>query len=357
MNLKLKSFYDILNSLIDWTTARTTKLTDFNVGSAIRTVYEAVSMQLEEFYVRMKQNALYAITNSIFQSFGFDRQLETYATGSVSLIFYQAVPVAFTLPKGVIFSTSELYGFIYYETLEDYNIEAGLLSVTVPVQCKTAGTVGNVPQGAIDTMIPANSLVRTVYNTLPFNNGKDAETATEHKKRFQRYINTLARATRNAILYGTLEVEGVAGAWVDDNYIGYVKVFAHDSEGNLTDKLRTAILENLVNYRAGGIEIEVLPIVKVEVDVNLKIMIDDAYDTDVYTENIKSIVVSYLNDYTVGANFHVADIITFIKVSYQDAVINVSPVNLSDIELQKNQLVRPGTVTVTCLHKNAWRYD
>lgn len=356
MNLKLKSFYDVLTDLISWTTSRTDKLTDFNVGSAIRTVYEATALQMEEFYVRMKQNALYAITNSIFQSFGFERKAEEYATGKVTVSFYQAMSVSMTIPQGTVFSTSDAYGYVYFETLEDYYVPSGVLSVDIPVQCKSAGTIGNVPQGAITVMIPDNSLVRSVYNQSEFTTGTDAETATEHKKRFQRYINTLARATRNAILYGTLEVEGVAGAWVDDNYIGYVKVFAHDSEGNLSNELRTKILENLINYRAGGIEIEVLPIVKVEINATLNVMIDDDYDTDVYSANIKSIVTSFLNDYTVGSNFHVADVITFIKTSYSDAVINVAPVNLTDKELQKNQLVRAGTVTINCLHTSDWRY-
>lgn len=348
--------YDILNNLIDWTTSRTNKLTDFNVGSGIRTVYEAVSVQLEEFYVRMKQNVLYAITNSIYQAFGFDRLAENYATGEVTITFIQAVPVEFTIPKGTVFSTSAVYGYIYFETLEDYYVKVGLTSVIVPVQCKTAGSVGNVPRGAITTMIPTNSLVKSVYNILPFTDGQDAETATEHKKRFQRYINTLARATRNAILYGTLEVDGVTGAWVDDNYIGYVKLYAHNSEGELPSTLRTEILNNLVNYRAAGIEVEVLPIVKINLDVNLRIMLADEYDTDIYEDAISNIITNYLNDYTVGTHFYLADIITFIKSSYQDAVINVLPVGLTDIELQSNQLIRPGTITITCVNKSAWRY-
>lgn len=356
MNLKIKSAYDVINNLIDWITSRSTVLTDFNTGSALRTLVEAIGVQFEEFYVRMKQNVLYAITNSIYQSFNFERQAESYATGTVTITFIQAVPTPFTIPKGVIFSTSAVYGYIYFETLEEYYVEEGLTSIKIPVQCKTAGEVGNVPKGAITTMIPTNALVKSIYNVYPFSNGKDAETATEHKKRFQRYINTLSKATRNAILYGTLEVEGVTGAWVDDNYIGYVKVYAHNSEGDLPDSLRLAITTNLINYRAGGIEVEVLPIVKINLDVSLKIMIGDEYDTSIYTESINRIVTNFLNDYTVGVNFHVADVITFIKSSYQDAVINVLPVNLTDLELQKNQLIRPGTIQITCINKSAWRY-
>lgn len=356
MALKTKSMYTILKNLIDWTTSRTDKLTDFNVGSAIRTLYEAVSVQLEEFYFRMKQNALYAITNSIYQSFGFERKMSTNATGTVTVSFRQALPSTLTFPVGTTFITSDVYGFIEFESTEEHTAAAGLISTTIPVKCKSAGTIGNVPQGAISVMMPTNSIVRRVYNESTFTNGRDAETATEHKKRFQQYVNTLAKATRNAILYGTLEVEGVTGAWVDDNYVGYVKVYVHNSDGELPDDLRAEVLKHLIEYRAGGIEVEVLPIIKVTINQDIKVMIEDDYDTEAYNTLIYNIVIAFLNDYTVGTNYHVADIIHAIKSSYEDVVVNVSMESSKDIELQKNQLVRPGSITVTCINRKNWRY-
>ena len=349
--------YDILNNLINWTTARTDKLTDFNVGSGIRTLYEAVSVQLEEFYFRMKQNALYAITNSIYTSFSFERKVAGYATGSVTVSFRNIITSGFTIPAGTIFSTSDVYGYIYFESLEDTYVTAGLISVIVNVRCKEAGVIGNVPQGAISIMVPTNSMIKYVYNESAFTNGRDAETATEHKQRFQQYINTLSKATSKAILYGTLEVEGVTGAWVDDNYVGYVIVYAHNSDGELPETLRTEILNHLIDYRAGGIEVEVLPIIKMEINTTIQIMLENDYDTDVYNTTIKNSVITFLNDYTVGESFHVADVIHFIRSSYEDVVINVILPNTKDIELQKNQLVRPGSLTITCINQKNWRYD
>ena len=71
MGLKIKSMYEVFNNLVEWITAKTDKITDFNVGSAIRTLTEAISIQFEEFYFSMKQNVLYAIENSVYTSFGF----------------------------------------------------------------------------------------------------------------------------------------------------------------------------------------------------------------------------------------------------------------------------------------------
>ena len=356
MGLKIKSQYDILSDLIDWTTARTTKLTDFNVGSGIRTMYEAVGAQLEEFYFRMKQGALYSITNSIYQAFNFERKVAGKATGEVTINFLKAMPTTFYIPRGTIFSTNDVYGYITFETTENYQVEPGSISAVIPVTCTTAGTVGNVPEGAISVMSPTNSNVRNVYNEGAFTNGHDDETATEHKKRFQKYINTLSKATSSAILYGALQVEGVAGAWLDDNYIGYVILYAHDSSGDLPDELKEKILKELVEYRAGGIEVEVLPIVKVPINQTFKIMIENDYDPEVYSELIYSALVSYLNDYTVGIDYRISDVLTFIKSSYDDIVINVLPSSYEDITLQKNQLIRAGEITVTCVNQKDWGY-
>ena len=356
MALEVKSMYTVLKDLIDWTTARTNKITDFNIGSGIRTMYEAVSVQLEEFYFRMKQNALYAIATSIYTSFDFDRKAAGYATGEVTIAFTRALPTSLTIPKGTKFCTSEVYGFIYFESVEDHYVKAGLVSTVVKVKCTEPGIIGNVPAGAISLIIPTNVIIRNIYNEGTFTNGRDAETATEHKKRFQHYINTLAKSTASAVLYGTLEVEGVTGAWVDDNYIGYVKVYVHNSDGELPEDLRAEVLKHLISYRAAGIEVEVLPIVKIEIDQNIEVMVGNDFDTDVYAGLIDTTVTKFLNDYTVGTNYHVSDIITFIKSSYEDAVINVVMPGAKDIELQPNQLVRPGNITVTCISQKNWRY-
>ena len=357
MALEIKSMYTVLKDLIDWTTARTDKITDFNIGSGIRTLYEAVSVQLEEFYFRVKQNTLYAIATSIYTAFDFERKIAGNATGYVTVAFTRALPTGMTFPKGTVFCTSDVYGYIYFETLEDHYAKAGLTSTAIKVQCKQAGTIGNVPSGAISLIIPTNVIIRNIYNEEPFTNGRDAETATEHKKRFQQYINTLAKSTSNAILYGTLEVEGVTGAWVDDNYIGYVKVYAHDSDGELPTDLRSKIQKHLVNYRAGGIEVEILPIVTVKIDQTINVMIGNDYDAEVYTELIDAMVTKFLNEYTVGYSYHVSDVITFVKSSYEDAVINVVMPNAKDIEIQKNQLIRAGDVIVTCTNQKNWRYE
>ena len=357
MGLEIKSMYKVLKDMIDWTTARSDKLTDFNIGSGIRTLYEAVSIQIEEIYFRMKQYVLYAIETSIYTSFGIERKTSEYATGTVNIVFQRALTNSLTIPKGTIFSTSDMYGYIYFETTDDNYCEPGLVSTTVEVKCQKEGAIGNVPQGAISLMIPTNQNVKSVYNTSDFTNGREAETALEHKKRCQKYMKTLAKATRNAIMWGALQVEGVTGAYVDDNYIGYVKLYVHNSDGELPAELKSAVNKAMIDFRAGGIEVEVLPIVKVNISPYIKVMLYDDYDTEVYEPQIKSIVFNFLNEYSVGDNYYLADVIHHIKSCYEDIVINVLIKESEDTVVQANELIRPGNITIECINKKNWRNE
>ena len=133
-------------------------------------------------------------------------------------------------------------------------------------------------------------------------------------------------------------------------------MYAHNSNGELPDQLRSDILKHLNNYRAGGIEVEVLPIVKVLINQTVKVLIEDTFDKDVYSGLIETSLTSYLNGYTVGTNFHVADVIHFIKSSYEDAVVNISLSSSHDIDIQKNEVIRPGTISVTCVYAKDWVY-
>lgn len=356
MGLKIKSMYEVFNNLVEWITAKTDKITDFNIGSASRTLTEAIAVQFEEFYFSMKQNVLWAIENAVYDSFGFELKSAQTAKGWVTVNFVEPLPSPVIFPQGTVFCTSGLYGYIYYESLEETYAEQGSVSIMIQVQCKTEGTTGNIPAKAISTIVTTNSIIKEVYNEAAFTNGVNEETSTERKKRFQHYIKTLARGTADAIVYGGLEVEGVAGAWVDDSYIGYVKLYAHDSDGELPWTLQQAILKNLENYRSGGIEVEVLPIVKRTFDISITIMLHNDYSTETYEELIGALVTQYLNEYTVASNFYVADIIHAIKDAYEDIVINITMgEEVEDTVIAQNELLRAGEVKITCINMKDWR--
>lgn len=355
MGLRLRTFNQIFADGVEWATARTDRLTDFNVGSALRTIFEAVSIQLEEFYFAMKQNIFFAIETAIYDAFGFPIQPAQRAAGYVTVEFTEPLASVLPIKKGSVFCTSSVYGYMYFESTEDVYAPIGSTSVMIPVQCKSEGETGNIPAGAITTMVASSPVVRRVCNETAFTSGSNVETGAERKRRFQHYIRTLSRATRDALIYGTLEVEGVAGAWCDDKYIGFVKLYAHDANGDLSEDLKKKIITNLQNYRAAGIEVQVLPIVKRPVDVSVMVMIGNEYDPAMYDPLIKELIDRQLNAHSVSEPFYTANLIHAIKDAYEEIVVNIKILEGADTEIEDNEIVRAGNVSVRCVTIRDWR--
>lgn len=354
MGLIIRTFNTVFSNAAEWVTARTDKLTDFNVGSALRTLFEAIAIQFEEFYFAIKQNVLYAIETAIYDGFGFPIKQAEAASGYVTVSFRSPLADVMCIKRGTVFATSGVYGYLYFESTEDIYAAAGSMAVMVPVQCKTDGDTGNIPAGAITTMVASSSIIESVQNETAFTSGTNVETAAERKRRFQHYIKTLSKATTDALIYGTLEVEGVAGAWCDDKYIGFVKLYAHDANGDLPEDLKKQITAHLQNYRAGGIEVQVLPIVKRPIDVSIMVMIGNAYDTQLYDELIKELVDRMLNEHSVSEPFYAANMIHTIMDAYDDIVVNIRILKGSDVEVEDNEIIRAGAVDVHCVTVRDW---
>lgn len=356
MGLKIKNFQELFNSLVTWITAENTGLSDFNIGSALRTLIEAFSLQLEEFYFNMKQNIEYASRTAIYGAFGFEAIKSEFASGYIRVRFTQPLESSLILPSGMMFSTSlSNTRVVYYKTTDDITVEEGASEILIEVVCTESGVIGNCESGEINTLITGNSLILSVYNTARFTSGVDAESAASMRERFKEYLKSLGRATAESIAYGAKTVEGVAGVYVDDKYIGFVNLYCHDKNGDLPEELKNEITLTLEKYRAGGIEVKVLPIVKHKINLDITAVLYDSVDKDTMKESIQNSLISYLNTYTVSQDFFVADIITTLMSSYKGIIVTLDFNNADNVKILSNELVIAGSVNVTCISQSDWR--
>ena len=355
MNL-FKSSSELLKSLITWVSTGTSKITDFSVGSAIRTLLEAVALQLEEFYFNLHQSIEYAIENAVYSAFGFQRNPASSSTGFVTITFKNPIPQEITFRANTLFSTNPASTpVIYFYSTEDVIVVEGTKQVLVPVKCSTEGAVGNLPANTITTIIPTNVYIESINNETSLVNGADEESNVSRKSRFKDYIRSLQRGTTESIAYGTKTVPGVAGAWVDDNYIGFVRDYVHDFNGELPNELRIQILEALEDYRAAGIEVEVLPVVKVETNITLNLIIKDTADLDDTIHGVENLVIDFLNNFQVSKNLYMSNLLSIITAAYKSVIVNIEVTNGNDTNLQNNELIKAGVVIVTGEYLGDWR--
>jgi uncharacterized phage protein gp47/JayE len=355
MGLQIKNVTQLFNSLATWITADNRKLSDFTVGSALRTLTESISLQLEEFYFNMKQNVEYAIETAIYTAFGFELITQEKASGYIKIRFITALENSIVIPAGTKFSTSLMNSkIVYYETTDDYIVEKGAIEAIVDATCVEYGSIGNCEIGEITNLVTISAVIDTIVNSTRFTGGREEETKTERQERFKLYLKSLGRATRDSIAYGVKQVSDIAGVWVDDNYIGFVNVYCHDKDGNLPAELKVRVEQALDDYRAAGVEVKVLPVVERVVDLNVTLVVADGTEMDTYLPGIKTLIESYLNDYEVSDDFYKSDIITLVMSNYGELVITLD-IEGNNVKTQKNELVLAGDVNVTYAYASDWR--
>ena len=213
-------------SMINMMQATQTKVTDFNVGSIVRTMLEACAAELDELYQQMLNGLLQSIPVAVYNSFSFASLPAGPASGLVTVVITPQSSVTI-IASGTVF-TAASNGNTYAATAA-VAIVPGATSATVPVAATTLGSATNIGAAAAFALSPAPIGFVSATNVYAFINGADLETAAAQLIRFNGYISALARSTNAAIVYGAKTsvltdaagnvIEQVASAVVVEPYL------------------------------------------------------------------------------------------------------------------------------------------
>lgn len=342
----VKKFKDILNDMASWIYLSGSKLTNFTVGSVIRSILEAIAMEIEDLYYYINSKFSDLQDNSIYTSFGFKKRPAIAATGSVTIKFGQVLTQSVLIPKGSTFYTQPLSGkVVYFQSTEDVVANVGYDTCTVPIQCTETGTIGNVPSYSITRMVNPVSYINRIYNENRFFTGLPEETKEEQQKRFGDFIDSLGKASTPSIIYGCMQVDKVYGVNILEG-IGMIYVYAHDAYGNFNDEMKTNIENALYNYKAGGIKPVVTGVIKTPIDLDIEVLVTPGYDVDTTLYQVEDEVTVYLSKLTVSKPLIRADLIRSIMEINREAIANVDIHLDDDITVEPQQLIRPGNISV-----------
>jgi uncharacterized phage protein gp47/JayE len=346
--MRFKRMSEIYSRLVDYTITNTKEVSDFSVGSAMRAIYEAVAIELQQYYVLTRENMLEAIDEGVYKSFNFPNKPATKSYGVVQITLHSPVQQDTVLSRGSRFSSSLSQYPQVYETRVDYRIPKGSLIAEFEVYCTVAGEVGNIPAGVLDIMQSPIANVRTVTNPAAFQTGQDQEPAEERRARFNSFIKALSRATVPAIEYGTRTVEEVSGVFIHEE-TGRVNVYAHDRNGNLPESVQQKILDTLYDYRPAGILVRVFPVTRKAVDVDVVVTLNNkAAITDTFKKRIEDEISRYLNNLQTSQSLVLSDLSSVIKYIDRQLIYDVTfKKPTENVTLHGSEIIRAGTVTVT----------
>jgi uncharacterized phage protein gp47/JayE len=210
--------------MIDWFAGICQSVTDFVVGSKIRTKFESVAVEMEAQDFAFYQAVKKAIPVSIYNAFNFTILPAVKASGVVTFGATTAPSSDVFIPKGtrVNMPASGTVAAKEYEVQTDTTLASGQTTVQTAVISTTAGQAGNTQAATITTISSTIAGIDTVTNAAAFTNGTDRETEDFRRARFQAYILTLSRGTNAAVESGAKTAQLL------------------DGSGNITEQVTTA---------------------------------------------------------------------------------------------------------------------
>ena len=298
-------------------------------------------------YTLTKQNIKKGIETGVYEAFDFNRREARRAYGDLEITFHTAVKNPTIISRGTKFFSS-LPGYEQsYETIREYYIPAGTSQAYVEVYSLSPGTSGNVPKNVINTTTASQLNIDSVRNPNSILTGQDQEPLEDVKKRFREFVDTRGRATAKSIAYSVRQVPDISGVYVN-NETGRVQVYAHDLNGNLSSELKNSVEKAVEDYRPSGIFLEVLPIIKREINVNVQVTLNTpTARTNAFRQEIEESITNYLNSKEVDDDLILTTLIQRVRNIDDYLIYDVEIKDpLTNVIVDNNELIRAGTVSV-----------
>ena len=364
MSFQIKDFVSIVAAQVNHARGVTTKITDFQPGSVARTLMEAPAVEIEELYLQMFLGLRDAIPVATFLSFGFERLPAATAIGYVSISKTPAPTSPIPIPQGTIFNAVD--GRVY-TSIDDVTWPSGQSVVRVKVAASSAGSSGNVAEGVINSS-PLFNGDYTISNST-IDTGKDIETDPEREARFAEFVGSLSRGPVASCLYGAgqatvLDADGNRFEYVTKRGIreqpGYVVIYLYSNRGVPSPAL-IANGQLIINgsrndttgvvtpgYRAAGVRIDVLPMTErlVPLAVQVEMLTGYALDASVI-QQLGDIYSASVRAVEPGSTLYLGTLIDLMLAA--KGVKAIVPVTNSNIVCGMNEVLMPGTFTVTQL--------
>lgn len=377
MAFQIKDFASVSASLINLIRATTQKVTDFNVGSVVRSILDSVAAEIDELYQQMFIGLKEAIPVATYNSFNFEALQAQPASGTIRVTVAPAAePVTITAGTNFTFDGAR----VDYENVVDVVIPAGVAFVDVPVVAVEAGSIGNIGAGQTFRVNPPIPGMTVASNPAAFASGTDAETDEDRKLRFNAFIQSLNRGTVAALIYGMrttslvdsggnvterVAFASVVEPWlIDSNQpISLVRCYVHNGVGATSSALVNKARDVLYGYRdpvtgqavpgwkAAGVRVEVFAATEQLVPVTGVLTAEPGFDKPTLIAQAEQEVLAYLLGLEIGETALRSEIIA--RVMAVPGVYNfvlsapVDDVDALDLLGAATIKLMPGSVAIT----------
>jgi uncharacterized phage protein gp47/JayE len=373
MQLSLRNFSTLVQSMAATVESSTTQLLDLSVGSTLRAVLEAnasLGLWLQWLILQVLRTTRAATStgadlDSWMDDLTLTRLPAAAATGTVTFSRFAPGVSAF-IPVGALVRSAD--GAQTFAVLADtarsywsaesngYVVPAGIAALDVPVMAVAAGSGGNVQADTITLLASALPGIDSVSNASAWQNGIDAESDDAFRGRFRNFIASSSRATPLAIGYAISSIQQGLNYAIQENTdpagqarAGSFVVTVDDGSGSPSTALLSTIQLAIDAVRPVGSVFTIRPPTVHSCDVSLTIAVTAGTSKAPIQALVGDAIRSYINGLQIGVDLPLSRL-TQVAYAASAAVINVSEVRVdgatNDIAASATGVVKAGIVAV-----------
>ena len=373
MQLSLRSFNALVQSMAAAVEASATQLLDLTVGSTLRAVLEAnasIGLWMQWLILQVLRTTRAATSDgadldSWMADLTLTRLPAVAATGTVT--FSRFTPgMSALIPAGALIRTADgtqtfavsvdTAQSSWSATSNGYVVARGVASLDLPVTALTPGLAGNVQAGTISLLASALPGIDSVSNPTTLQNGLDAESDDAFRNRFRNFIASRSRATPLAVGYAISSIQQGLNYTIQENTdpsgqprMGSFVVTVDDGSGSPSTALLSTVQTAIDAVRPVGSIFSVRPPTVLTVGVSLTITVAAGTSKAPVQALVGNAIGIYINSLPIGAGLPLTRLAQ-IAYSASAAVVNVSAVlangSAGDITVPATGVVKAGVIAV-----------
>lgn len=353
------------------------RVTDFNVGSNIRTLLEVVAMRLEVFDQKVYAGMRRLIPTVLYEWFGEGDGI-TSTVGFPLLPARAATGIArfttalgatnVTIPANTRLVGPQVQAPVTYRTLAPVTVAFGGGTVDAPIVADRAGARSSAPANTCTLLDPVTGVTSATNPAALI--GADQETEEARRLRFVDYIRNLARAQFGGIEVGarTATVLGSAGEVVEQvvsaravtvaDRLGRLSVYIDNGGGTASAALVArcqAIVDGYLDafgvrvhgYVAAGIVATVRPVTPQPVAVTVQVRVQPPYLFPDVQAAVAAAVSDYLVSLGVFADLIQSELRAVVAMTPGVADHRMTSPDAAKVSALTGGRILPGTITVT----------
>ena len=373
MQLSLRSFNTLVQSMAAAVEASATQLLDLTVGSTLRAVLEAnasIGLWMQWLILQVLRTTRAATSNgadldSWMADLTLTRLPAVAATGTVT--FSRFTPgMSALIPAGALIRTADgtqtfavsvdTAQSSWSATSNGYVVATGVASLDLPVIALTPGRAGNVQAGTISLLASALPGIDSVSNLTTLQNGLDAESDDAFRNRFHNFIASRSRATPLAVGYAISSIQQGLNYAIQENtdpsgqpHMGSFVVTVDDGSGSPSTALLSTVQTAIDAVRPVGSIFSVRPPTVLTAGVSLTITVAAGTSKAPVQALVGNAIGIYINSLPIGAGLPLTRLAQ-IAYSASTAVVNVGAVlangSAGDITVPATGVVKAGVIAV-----------